>query len=416
MDDGWLLRQWMVQPNEEYNITFFQSPPKNHRFFYMNDRPQCIRIALRLSQPFRLEVYVEGKKLEENDYDTARAFDPPRKPILGTDPHGAYTFDPHERTFFFIQCGGGTGNGLPPTLGGGIIKLELIQVVQLSMTVSVKAEEFDQDAQSTFIDNVALLLQIPSYRIKIVGVQNIGARRLKEDIPEVDSVNAKPAIEGEARKLDGNRRLQDGGTQIILQILAPPASNSTNSSNDTGNGTGNGTGNSIGGFDPAALAALEEIAAIIQDLADTGAIDDMCSASGFSCIVETIEVSDPELETPTAAPTLAPTADGGYDQVAPPTPTPPTAAPTSEPTNFTVTSVTSAQLEEAPTSSDLDDDTKEKILIGVVVGSVMGSLGMVAGILLHRQISGDHRALFGGGTYLVKPTECGDELNQDSPA
>eukprot|EP00928_Gymnodinium_smaydae_P003778 TRINITY_DN11337_c0_g2_i2.p1 TRINITY_DN11337_c0_g2~~TRINITY_DN11337_c0_g2_i2.p1 ORF type:complete len:2654 (+),score=461.77 TRINITY_DN11337_c0_g2_i2:695-7963(+) len=88
MDIPYASRSWMVAPNEEYNITLFASPPKNHNFYYFNDRPECIQINLRLSQPFRLDVYIGNTKLDEDAFDTARNSPTPRLPKLG-DPKGS---------------------------------------------------------------------------------------------------------------------------------------------------------------------------------------------------------------------------------------------------------------------------------------------------------------------------------------
>ncbi|CAE8689971.1 unnamed protein product, partial [Polarella glacialis] len=169
-------RGWFMRVNDLYNLTLFTSPPKHHRLFFFNDDPDSIRLDIFLTQPFRLEVYVDGSLLPEKTYDTAQDAAGPRLPKL-TDPHGAYTFDPHSRRFYLIMKGG-TYNGRAATVGGGFVLLRMLQVVQLSMTVSVPLAQFDGPSM---ISNLATLLQIDPSRIKIVSVQTraqVGGRRL----------------------------------------------------------------------------------------------------------------------------------------------------------------------------------------------------------------------------------------------
>ncbi|CAE7197210.1 unnamed protein product [Symbiodinium natans] len=98
-------RNWKIRPNDMYNLTMFTSPPKHHRLFWFNDNAdESIRLDIFLTQPFRLEVYVDGSLMPEDSYDTAK-LDPPRLPEL-SDAHGAYAFDPHARRFYLIMKGG----------------------------------------------------------------------------------------------------------------------------------------------------------------------------------------------------------------------------------------------------------------------------------------------------------------------
>jgi hypothetical protein len=336
-------RNWMVAPNETYNLTLYASPPKHHTFYYFNDRPECISLRVRLSQPFRIQVYVNGDLLDANVFDTARNSPTPRKPQLG-DPHGSYTFDPHERTFFFVQCGGITYEGVPPPLGGGYIRLMLIQVVQLSLTVSVKASEFDQDMQRTFVSNIALLLMIPTWRIKVVAVQGIGSRRLEH-------VGRFPSKDG--------RHLQVGiGASIVIHIL-PAGSDAIDDTTNSTNSSVAESSSDLTDFGSSESAELTDLTKLVQDLV---ANESFASAlPGYTVVVDAIEASNAELAPtvlPSAAPTSSPTF--GPTAVAPgqthvPTSTPsvvPTSSPTLAPTSLPTLAPTALPLGQThvPTS------------------------------------------------------------------
>eukprot|EP00971_Amphidinium_carterae_P089048 1762482-Amphidinium_carterae.2 len=50
------------------------------RIYYYNDDVEPIRIALHLSQPFRIEVYQDGVLLDEATHDTSQCCGTPRYP------------------------------------------------------------------------------------------------------------------------------------------------------------------------------------------------------------------------------------------------------------------------------------------------------------------------------------------------
>ena len=56
-----------------------------------------------------------------------------------------------------------------------LVRIRLINSVQLNMRIAVTSEEFwgDHDKHTQFIDRIASFLQIPSNRIKIVGIAEI---------------------------------------------------------------------------------------------------------------------------------------------------------------------------------------------------------------------------------------------------
>ena len=61
------------------------------------------------------------------------------------------------RRRFYLIMQGGFFNGRAATTGGGFILLRLLQVVQITMTVSVPLADFDNVEQDKFINNVATL-------------------------------------------------------------------------------------------------------------------------------------------------------------------------------------------------------------------------------------------------------------------
>lgn len=186
-------RHWAVKPNDEYNLTFFTSPPKLHAFhYYDGDSASSIVLRLFLTQPFAYQVFQDGVKLEgvdSSDVDTFAGEGAPRMP-RDTDAHGTFAFSPQERRLRLTVRG-----GADRTAGSGVLLLRLLMVVQLSLTVSMPAVQLDR---SELVANLALLLSIDPSRIKIVQVQSAAA-------------------------VGTRRRLQDdeGGTTIQVQILEP---------------------------------------------------------------------------------------------------------------------------------------------------------------------------------------------------
>ena len=92
----------------------------------------AVRVAFRMTQPFRFEFYVDGVMLPESEYDVSEQG---RLPTLA-DPHGSYAFHPQHRTLYFVLRGG-AHNGVPATRGGGFVVFRMLQVVALTLTSSV---------------------------------------------------------------------------------------------------------------------------------------------------------------------------------------------------------------------------------------------------------------------------------------
>jgi len=186
---------------------------------------------------------------------------------------------------------GGTFSGRAATTGAGFVLLRMLQVVQISMTVSVTLEEFEGPA---LVNNVATLLQIDPSRIKIVSVQS------------------------RAQVAAGGRRLQSSGLSIIFQIVEenpepipgeafadsgvepPPGvvwtitkSSSGFTSEDAENETENSTGSEASySFSAEALEELKQLAQVLQNAADSGDLSELLQ---MPVILEAIDTTDPAL-------------------------------------------------------------------------------------------------------------------------
>jgi len=260
-DDPDQDRNWKIRPNDTYKLTMFTSPPKHHRLFWFNDNAdEAIRLDIFLTQPFRLEVYVDGALLPEESFDTSQ-LDPPRLPEL-SDPHGSYAFDPHARRFYLVMKGG-TFAGRPATTGGGYVLLRMLQVVQISMQLSVKLADFDGPS---IVSNLATLLQIDTSRIKIVSVQTAAQ------------------VAGA-----GGRRLQADGVDLTFQIVEE---SSEPIPGEAENATSGSESDDSFDFSGDSLAKLTPLVQVLQNASETGALS---QALNTGVAVRSIETTDPTL-------------------------------------------------------------------------------------------------------------------------
>eukprot|EP01047_Picozoa_sp_COSAG01_P006191 COSAG01_NODE_222_length_21420_cov_30.616763_8_plen_357_part_00 len=155
------VRNWQVKPNEYYNMTLFTSMPRTARLkWYHHGSNDAILLTIFMTQPFAIDVFLGRRKVPDalNVGVTQN-----RLPTL-SDGHGAHALDPHARLFYLVVRGQDTRRWK----GDNTLSLFASMVVQLDMVVAVKVEEFDGPQ---FVENIARLLQIPRYRIKIVSVQ-----------------------------------------------------------------------------------------------------------------------------------------------------------------------------------------------------------------------------------------------------
>jgi len=339
--------------------------------FYFNDESESLRIALHLSQPFRLEVFVDGERLPESEFDRSQkpGAGGSRLPELG-DPHGSYAFDPHARRFYFTLRGG-IHSGRPATLGGGSVLLRLMMVVQLSLTVSVPLREFDG---KSMVDNIATLLQIDKSRIKIVSVQS------------------RAQVAGASgRRLDDNGEASSASEVIFHIVEANPeplpgeafdGAGPGYVENQTGAGTdgdanameGNGTNESIAAtssFSMEALGELEEIVAAIQVLAKEGVLAERLNTT---VVLDEVVTTDPASWPMTTTRTF---------------------------TTRHTTTTTMGTLMAMPTTTNMlapnsDGDAKQdddsigvaEIVVGTLVGALVGGLLMAAAIYYKLKVLG----------------------------
>jgi len=350
-------RNWKIRPNDMYNLTMFTSPPKHHRLFWFNDnQDEAIRLDIFLTQPFRLEVYVDGALMPEDSYDTAK-LEPPRLPEL-SDAHGSYAFDPHARRFYVIMKGGVFG-GRAATRGGGFILLRLLQVVQISMTVAVPFSTFDGDA---VINNVATLLQIDPSRIKIVSVQSRaevaaqGGRLLQADdgvslIFQIVEPNPEP-VPGEAFSESGAPPPNGSSWEDV--IPAAPEPNETAQNQTTGEDS---TENAFE-YSEQGLQELATLVQVLQNASETGALSQALNAD---VIIESIELTD----------TTQPEAN---------------ITDANETNTTTSTTTTTVNNETAAPEIEEDSGLVQSILIGAAVGVGVGVLMMGVGYIVRRRL------------------------------
>lgn len=204
---------------------------------------------------------------------------------------------------------GGTFSGRAATTGAGFVLLRMLQVVQISMTVSVTLAEFEDG--STLVNNVATLLQIDPSRIKIVSVQSrdqvaAGGRRLQSSglsvIFQIVEENPEP-IPGEA--------FADSGVEpppgVVWTITTSSGSTSGDAENETEteNSTGSGSEASYS-FSSEALEELKQLAQVLQDAADSG---DLSVLLEMPVVLEAIDTTDPTLPAAVEEPQEEPDAD-----------------------------------------------------------------------------------------------------------
>lgn len=217
------IRTWSVKPSGRYNLTMFTSPPQNMRLqLFDEDATSSVRLAIFLTQPFRLDVYVAGARLggafDASSLAEFAGAGAPRYPTVN-DPHGTFAFDPHQRRFYITVRG-----AAERLTGQGAVLLRMSMVVQLSLTMSVPVTEFDGES---LIDNLATLLQIDRSRIKIVSVQS----RAQVAASSGGSLRARLRL----RALS-----EEAGIDILVQISEPlqePDASLLDDSGEVGNST-----------------------------------------------------------------------------------------------------------------------------------------------------------------------------------
>lgn len=281
-------RGWAIRPNDKYNLTLFAAPPKHHRFRWLHDEDEPIRLAVFLTQPFRMDIYIDGAKVGD-EYETATDPAGARYPEL-TDPHGYWAFDPHQRRMY-ITLRGGTFKGVKATHGGGDLFVRLLQVVQLSLKLKIPVGDFDGPK---LVQSIAVLLGIPARRIKIVSVQSraqvaaAGGRRLAEETAIVIQV-----VE-DAPPISPELLAEPTASQFAVTTTANGSSNATNFSTTLSN--------SDAEFSGADLQELQALAVVLQEKTNSG---ELAAAVGAEVVIEDISVSDPNISIVATSTTTA---------------------------------------------------------------------------------------------------------------
>jgi len=280
VEDGIDLdRHWMIRPNDEYNLTLFVTTPKFHSFRWFNDEESDkLLIGLTLTSPASVNVYVDGVLMDESEYDLTQAADGPRYPTLD-DLHGSYAFDPSVRTVFFVMRGGSFGDSLASE-GGGEVFLRLLEVVQLTMTLSVNTEDFDGPE---LVNNLALLLGIAASRIKVVAVQS-------------SAQVAGRALDAMSRRLSGSSVV----VQIVEEDPEPLPGDAFTGDSDSGSVSTTATDTTTADLN--VTNDLFVLADLFVAKLDSG---ELSTAIGFT--VSSVDVDITDLDVETSSPTSSPT-------------------------------------------------------------------------------------------------------------
>lgn len=371
-------RSWKLRPNDMYNLTMFTSPPKHHRLFWFNDNPdETIRLDIFLTQPFRLEVYVDGSLMSEDLYDTAKK-SPARLPEL-TDPHGSYAFDPQARRFYLVMQGG-FFDGRAASVGGGFILLRLLQVVQVTMTVSMPLADFDSVEQDKFVSNVAALLAIDPARIKIVQVQSkaqVAAQggRLLEALEMLQATLQERLLQGEELSVIF-QIVEENPEPVPGEAFAdsgvpPPAGQTWDAIVPTAAPGSPTTGSGSFEFSGAAITELAALVQILQNASDAGVLSDILQ---IPVVLEAIELTDVPTDQATSNTT---TTSNNF-----------TTTETTLSTTFASTTTSDPNATTEPEEAVPEDPTValvQSILIGAVVGVAVGIVMMVVGYFVRRR-------------------------------
>lgn len=286
------IRTWAVRPAGNYNLTMFAAAPRNMRLhLFDEDARSSLRLGIFLTQPFRVSVYVGGVKLsgasESSSLSEFAGEGAPRHPTAD-DPHGTFAMDPIERRFYLTMRGGAARLD-----GQGAVLLRMSMVVQLSLTTSVSADQFDGAA---LIDNLATLLQIDRSRIKIVAVQSRS------------QVAAGSAARSRARRALAD----DGGAAILVEISEEEEEPDASLLDDTVSAPNASAPEATFSFSEESLSGLQAIAATVWESAQS---TDGASSIWADLTMETYpSVSDPfVVPFPPPSPPPSPPAAFGLD-------------------------------------------------------------------------------------------------------
>ena len=241
----------IVGSGVQYTVGLTSTNPQNFAMYLLNaDSTQGIVVGIIYTNPQRLDVYHDGvyvlptnAERDENMNIKYLPADPNIQnqfiPVLSDEP-GSNFFDRGTKQLYINVKGDAT------------YRIETKPVVVLSLTLQVSVDDFFDEVN--LIRNLALLLEIPENKIRVVSVSRETVSRRK--------------------------RADDGGSvmqTIELEFGDPPDETLTEEPVDTGNTTGSGMNmtDSSGGqnaTDVLSIEDLEDISERVVEVTQTGEI------------------------------------------------------------------------------------------------------------------------------------------------
>jgi hypothetical protein len=186
----------MVQVGRYYNVTYTGSLPAKMRYQLQGaDDKESIVITVPYYRPETVRVTVNGKEVQGKTGRPGFTSDVRLQSTRGT-------------SFWFW-----TENKIQFALTGSkdVILLERIDAIQLTMRLDVTTKEFwDGDGATSFIDRLAAVLLIPSYRIRVVDTVE-GSTILKVHIYQDDTLSRSTTSTSTSTKttVDELKEVQD---------------------------------------------------------------------------------------------------------------------------------------------------------------------------------------------------------------
>jgi len=146
-----------LEPGQSYYIMTTGTMPANSRIqFFSRSSSDVVLLRIFYTKPYSISVFNNGVLVPQlNVYPTL------------SSPRGANVLDPQKRVLLLVMRGS--------TVPGEQV-YNLVTETNVQLTISLKIPEADFFGP-TLVANIALLLQIPANRIRIVSVHAAGTRR-----------------------------------------------------------------------------------------------------------------------------------------------------------------------------------------------------------------------------------------------
>ena len=248
----------IVASGVQYTVGLTSTNPQNFALYLLNaGNTQGVVVGIIYTNPQRLDVYRDGMyvvpKNAERDEDMNINYLQPDPnienqflPVLSDEP-GSNFYDRNTKQLYINVVGDAT------------YRIETKPVVILSLTLQVSVDDFFDEIN--LVRNLALLLEIPASKIRVVSVSRETVSRRK--------------------------RAEDGGSvmqTIELEFGDPPDETLTEEPVDTGNATDSGMNmtDSSGGQNTTDLSFedLEKLSDRVVEVTQTGEINQALNSTG----------------------------------------------------------------------------------------------------------------------------------------